>query len=52
MRTLDDILTQLRALQPVLRHRYPIRSMGIFGSYARGEQREGSDLDLLSRVGG
>ena len=51
MRTLDDILTQLRALQPVLRRRYPIRSMGVFGSYARGEQREGSDLDLLIELG-
>jgi predicted nucleotidyltransferase len=51
MRTLDDILTQLRALQPVLRRRYPIRSIGVFGSYARGEQREGSDLDLLVELG-
>jgi predicted nucleotidyltransferase len=51
MRILDDILTQLRALEPVLRHRYPIRSMGVFGSYARGEQHEGSDLDLLVELG-
>jgi len=51
MRTLDDILTQLRALQPDLRRRYPIRSMGVFGSYARGEQREGSDLDVLVELG-
>lgn len=26
MRTLDDILTKLRALQPDLRRRYPIRN--------------------------
>lgn len=51
MRTLDDILTQLRTIQPALRGRYPIRSMGIFGSYARGEQREDSDLDLLVELG-
>jgi len=51
MRTFDDILAQLRALQPDLRHRYPIRSMGVFGSYARGEQREGSDLDVLVELG-
>ena len=25
--------------------------MGVFGSYARGEQREGSDLDLLIELG-
>lgn len=51
MRTLDDILTELRSLQPTLRHRYPVRSMGVFGSYARGEQHEGSDLDLLVELG-
>ena len=34
MRTLDDIMTQLRALQPELRRRNPIRSMG-GGSYSR-----------------
>jgi uncharacterized protein len=51
MRTLDDILDQLRDLQPSLICRYPIRSMGVFGSYARGEQGEGSDLDLLVELG-
>ena len=51
MRTLDDILTQLRAYTtcspPPLSH----PPMGVFGSYARGEQREGSDLDLLIELG-
>ncbi|EWY41764.1 DNA polymerase [Skermanella stibiiresistens SB22] len=51
MRTLDDILAELRALQPDLSRRYPIRSIGVFGSYARGEQREDSDLDLLIELG-
>ena len=48
---LDDILAQLRAMQPALRRRYPIRGMGVFGSYVRGEQREDSDLDLLVELG-
>lgn len=47
MRNLNDIMTQLRLLQPELRRRYPIRQMGIFGSYVRGEQTENSDLDVL-----
>lgn len=51
MRSLDDILTQLRALQPDLRRRYPIRSMGVFGSYVRGEQRDDSDVDVLIELG-
>lgn len=51
MRTLDDIMIRLRALQPALQARYPIRTMGVFGSYARGEQRDDSDLDLLVELG-
>lgn len=51
MRQLDDILAQLRAMQPALRRRYPIRRMGVFGSYVRGEQREDSDLDVLVELG-
>lgn len=51
MRSLDSILTQLRALQPDLRRRYPIRWMGVFGSYVRGEQRDDSDVDVLIELG-
>ncbi|CAA7618703.1 nucleotidyltransferase family protein [Magnetospirillum sp. UT-4] len=47
MRTLDDILVQLRAIKPELERRYPIRELAVFGSYARGEQTEDSDLDVL-----
>jgi uncharacterized protein len=47
MRTLDEIRAELRAMLPELRARYPVAGLGVFGSYARGEQREGSDLDLL-----
>lgn len=38
-------------MQPDLRRRYPIRGMGVFGSYVRGEQRDGSDLDVLIECG-
>jgi hypothetical protein len=51
MRNLDDIMAQLRAMQPELRRRYPIRAIGVFGSYVRGEQRADSDLDLLVEPG-
>ena len=47
MRSIDDIIGQLRAMQPDLRQRYRLREMGVFGSYVRGEQREDSDLDVL-----
>jgi predicted nucleotidyltransferase len=51
MRDIDDIMGQLRAMQPDLRRRYHIREMGVFGSYVRGEQREDSDLDVLVDLG-
>jgi len=51
MRTLDDIIGQLRRMQPALRRRYPIREMGVFGSYVHGQQTEASDLDVLVELG-
>jgi|AGTN01.2.fsa_nt_gi Predicted nucleotidyltransferases len=51
MRNVDDIISQLRTLEPDLRLRYPIRAFGVFGSYVRGEQREDSDLDVLVELG-
>jgi len=41
------LLRQLRSMLPDLRVRYGVRSLGVFGSYVRGEQGPGSDLDLL-----
>ena len=46
-RTLSQLLNQLRMLLPDLQERYGVRSMGIFGSYVRGQQAPDSDLDLL-----
>ena|SRR5689334_15296200 len=37
----------LRQYKPVLQERYKVRSLGIFGSYVRNEQKKGSDLDIL-----
>jgi predicted nucleotidyltransferase len=43
----DDLLIRLRQAVPQLREKYAIRSLGVFGSFVRGEQQRGSDLDLL-----
>lgn len=32
---------------PKLRQQYGVRHMWLFGSYVRGEQKQGSDLDVL-----
>jgi len=47
MRTLQEIKSILSSHKDRLFHDYPIRSMAIFGSYARREQDDSSDLDIL-----
>jgi len=47
VKDLAAILEDLRRLKPELAKRYPIKELGVFGSYARGEQRPDSDLDVL-----
>jgi uncharacterized protein len=42
----DDILARLRAAAPSL-SAHGVREIWIFGSVARGEARDGSDVDIL-----
>jgi predicted nucleotidyltransferase len=37
----------LRKHLPELREQYSVKSLGVFGSYVRGEQKKRSDLDVL-----
>jgi len=37
----------LKIYKDYLRQKYKVREMGIFGSYAKNEQKMGSDLDIL-----
>ena len=37
----------LRRLLPILRTKYHVQTLGVFGSHVRGTSRPGSDLDLL-----
>ena len=41
------ILELLKAEIPALRERYGVRSLALFGSMARGDDREDSDVDIL-----
>lgn len=43
----ENVSTRLAQFKPQLEQEYPISELGIFGSYARGEQRSDSDLDVL-----
>lgn len=44
---LDLLVSELRRHTAELEEEFKVRSLGVFGSYVRGEQREGSDLDVL-----
>ncbi len=43
----QQMADRLRQELPRLRRDYAVRSLGLFGSCIRGEQRRGSDLDVL-----
>jgi predicted nucleotidyltransferase len=47
MKTAAEMKTQLNALMPLLREKYNVDTIEIFGSYVRAEQNKKSDLDLL-----
>lgn len=42
----QSILQHIKSVEPVLK-RYGVRSIGLFGSYIRNEQKADSDIDLL-----
>jgi len=52
MYNLQTILEILRRHKPELQRKYPISRLGIFGSYARGEATEKSDIDIAVEITG
>jgi uncharacterized protein len=56
MYTLDEIKSILAKAKPELQKKYPLSELGVFGSYARGDANEDSDIDVLvdfnGRIGG
>lgn len=50
LQTREDILASLRELKAWLQTRYKVRSVSLFGSYARREQTAESDVDILVDV--
>jgi hypothetical protein len=47
VKSLEEIKEKLRSLQEEVKREYKAEIIGIFGSYVRGEQKEGSDIDVL-----
>ncbi len=47
MKTQKKIEETLKKYKPFLREKFMVKKIGIFGSYARGEESGESDLDIL-----
>ena len=43
----EELKNQIETLKPLLTERFKVETIGIFGSYVRGEQKRKSDLDVL-----
>lgn len=48
----DEVLSTLEAHRPELERRFGVVSLDLFGSFARNQAREDSDIDLLVRFAG
>ncbi len=47
MKKIDVIIEKLRKSKPIIEKKYGVKNLEVFGSYIRGEQKKGSDLDIL-----
>ena len=47
MKNFDEIKEILESHKKDLREKYNVKLIGVFGSFARGEQSETSDIDIL-----
>ena len=47
MLSTTEIESKLQEIKPVLTERFHVSKIGYFGSYARGQQTDNSDLDLV-----
>lgn len=44
---MNSIIKTLHESLPTLKAKYPLVSLGVFGSYSRGEETSNSDLDIV-----
>ena len=46
----ENILDELRKITPLLSKKYGVTKLGIFGSYARDQASEESDVDIVYQI--
>lgn len=47
MKKIGEIRKKLEELKPFLMREFKVKTIGVFGSYIRGEEKRRSDLDIL-----
>jgi predicted nucleotidyltransferase len=47
VKEVENIMKKLKGSMSILREKYNVKNLEIFGSYVRGEQKKRSDLDIL-----
>ena len=47
MKSVEHLKRRLEELKPVLEEKFQVETVGVFGSYVRGEQTRRSDVDVL-----
>jgi predicted nucleotidyltransferase len=47
MKELREIKQEIEALKPFLEEKFQVQTIGVFGSYSRGQQTKKSDIDVL-----
>ncbi len=50
MKSKEEVLSLLSHNKLSIEKRFKVKKIGLFGSYARGEQTENSDVDILVEV--
>ena len=50
--TRDELLDLLRQHKPILAQNFGVTGLALFGSFARGDAVDGSDVDILVRFDG
>jgi predicted nucleotidyltransferase len=47
VKEVENIMKKLKGSMSILREKYNVKNLEIFGSYVKGEQKKRSDLDIL-----
>ncbi len=47
MKKIEEIKSKLEEHKPILKEKFKVENIGVFGSYLKGEQNRKSDLDIL-----